>query len=72
MGATALDWLTESTEDAPHRAGHHHPAASHDDIEKLAYELWEQRQRNGLDGSAEQDWFDAERQLHPGERILGE
>ena len=44
---------------------------AHDDVAKLAYELWEQRRRNGEDGSAEQDWFDAERLLHPGERIVG-
>jgi len=46
---------------------------AHDDIAKLAYELWEQRRRNGEDGSAEQDWFDAEATLrHPGERFIGE
>lgn len=46
---------------------------AHDDVAKLAYELWEQRRRNGKDGSAEQDWFDAEAALrHPGERIIGE
>jgi hypothetical protein len=36
-------------------------APSHDDIARLAYALWEAR-RYG-DGSAEQDWLEAERQL---------
>lgn len=34
---------------------------SHEDIAKLAYALWEERGRG--DGGAEQDWFEAERQL---------
>jgi hypothetical protein len=34
---------------------------SHEDIAILAYALWEER--GGADGGAEQDWFEAERQL---------
>ena len=34
---------------------------SHEDIAILAYALWEER--GGGDGGAEQDWFEAERQL---------
>lgn len=33
----------------------------HDEIAQVAYALWEARGRG--DGSAEQDWFEAERQL---------
>ena len=33
------------------------------DIAQLAYQLWECRMRNDADGSAEQDWLEAERQL---------
>ncbi len=33
------------------------------DIAQLAYQLWKCRMRNDADGSAEQDWFEAERQL---------
>jgi len=32
-------------------------------VRALAYRLWEQRGK--LDGLAEQDWFEAERQLRP-------
>jgi len=35
--------------------------SSAEDIARLAYALWEQRGR--VDGSADQDWLDAERQL---------
>lgn len=34
---------------------------SHEDIAILAYALWEER--GGGDGGADQDWFEAERQL---------
>jgi hypothetical protein len=34
---------------------------SHEDIAALAYELWEEC--GGGDGGAEEDWFEAERQL---------
>ena len=34
---------------------------SHEEIERLAYILWQVR--CGGDGEAEQDWFEAERQL---------
>lgn len=34
---------------------------SHDEVSRVAYALWEARGRG--DGSAEQDWFEAERQL---------
>ena len=34
---------------------------SHEQIERLAYILWQTR--GGGDGEAEQDWFEAERQL---------
>lgn len=37
------------------------PLPSHDDIEALAHALWEAR--GGGDGRAEEDWFEAERQL---------
>ncbi len=36
---------------------------AYDDIAQLAYQLWECRMRNDADGSAEQDWLEAERQL---------
>ena len=36
-------------------------APSHDEISRLAYALWEAR--GGGDGSSEQDWLEAERQL---------
>ena len=36
---------------------------AYDDIAQLAYELWECRMRNDTNGSAEQDWIEAERQL---------
>jgi hypothetical protein len=43
-------------------------AASHEEIARLAYILWQAR--GGCDGEAEQDWFEAERQLRvPEERI---
>jgi Protein of unknown function (DUF2934) len=35
--------------------------ASDEDIARLAYALWEAR--GGGDGSADEDWFEAERQL---------
>ena len=34
---------------------------SHDDIARLAYALWEER--GGGEGSAEQDWLEAESRL---------
>jgi len=37
------------------------PPPSHEEIARLAYVLWQAR--GGGDGSAEQDWFEAERQL---------
>jgi hypothetical protein len=37
------------------------PTPSHADIVGLAFAFWEQR--GGGDGLAEQDWFEAERQL---------
>ena len=36
-------------------------AIAHERIAQLAYSLWQQR--GCLDGSAEKDWFEAERQL---------
>jgi len=36
---------------------------AYDDIAELAYQLWECRMRNDAEGSAEQDWLEAERQL---------
>jgi hypothetical protein len=36
---------------------------AYDDIARLAYQLWECRTRNDDSGSAEQDWFEAQRQL---------
>lgn len=38
------------------------PSEATSDIAILAYQLWEERGRP--DGSAEQDWLEAERQLH--------
>jgi len=73
MSTTVMDWLREDTAEQEHHHQESKPSIpAHDDIAKLAYDLWEQRQRNGLDGSAEADWFEAERQLHPGSRVLGE
>lgn len=37
------------------------PAPSKEDIEKLAYRFWEER--GGVNGSAWDDWFRAEREL---------
>ena len=37
------------------------------DIADLAYQLWECRMRNDVDGSAEKDWLEAERQLQDAE-----
>lgn len=36
-------------------------APSHQDIAQLAFSLWEAR--GGAGGSAEEDWFEAEREL---------
>jgi len=36
---------------------------AYDDIAQLAHQLWEFRIRNNANGSAEQDWLEAERQL---------
>jgi Protein of unknown function (DUF2934) len=56
----------------PPADGHAKTMPCHDDIEKLAYDLWEQRQRNGVEGSAEQDWAQAEHCLHPGDSAPGQ
>ena len=37
------------------------PAPSHEEIARLAYSLWESR--GDAPGSAEEDWFRAEREL---------
>ena len=39
------------------------PAPSHEEIARLAYSLWESR--GDAPGSAEEDWFRAERELRP-------
>jgi hypothetical protein len=73
-----LDWLTGEEPQQSHQAHSHEESYQHnglpmhDDVAKLAYELWEHRRHNGLDGTAESDWFEAERRLHPGERVPGE
>jgi len=36
---------------------------AYDDIARLAYQLWECRIRDDADGSPEQDWLEAQRQL---------
>ena len=36
---------------------------SEEKIRILAYDLYEQRRADGLDGDAESDWMEAERQL---------
>ena len=41
----------------------------HDDIARLAYQLWECRIRDDADGSPEQDWLEAERQLQSAEDL---
>ena len=47
---------------APTESAREENAASlHDEIAKLAYALWEAR--GGSEGSAEQDWLEAERRL---------
>ena len=66
----SFDWLVDG--EAAHSTSANGSAPSHDDIAKLAYELWENRRHNALDGSAEQDWYEAEKLLQPGERVLGE
>jgi len=43
---------------------------SHDDIAGLAHQLWEYRMRNHTSGSAEQDWFEAERQVRDAGKSL--
>jgi hypothetical protein len=49
--------MTEETINLNGTAG----PSSAQDIARLAYALWEQRGR--VDGSADQDWLEAERQL---------
>ena len=39
------------------------PPPSHQDISRLAYSYWEERMRNDQPGSAEDDWFRAEKHL---------
>ena len=39
------------------------PGPSHEEIARLAYSLWESR--GDAPGSAEEDWFRAERELRP-------
>jgi hypothetical protein len=36
-------------------------APSHEDIAALAYQMW--LERRGEDGTADEDWFEAEREL---------
>lgn len=43
------------------QANSENDALAHEEIARLAYELWESR--GGGHGSAEQDWLEAERQL---------
>lgn len=39
---------------------------SEDQIRILAYSLYEQRREDGIDGDANSDWIEAERQLQAG------
>ncbi len=43
------------------------PAAFHEALARLAYQLWEQRGHPG--GSAEQDWYQAEQEMGMAQRI---
>jgi len=45
---------------------------AHADIAELAYQLWECRRRNEVDGSAEKDWLEAEGQLQDAEHRVEE
>lgn len=47
----------ESTDSAPK----HGP--TYEEIEQRAYHLWQERLKNGIHGTSEDDWFEAERQL---------
>jgi hypothetical protein len=38
-------------------------ASGDDDIARRAYELYEERQRNGAEGNADGDWFRAESEV---------
>lgn len=42
-------------------------ALSHSDVESRAYDLWQDR--GCADGSAEDDWFEAERELESRETV---
>jgi len=53
VGSDNMLWSTDAKEDSE--------TPSHEDIAKLAYELWEARGR--VDGGDEQDWLKAERRL---------
>jgi Protein of unknown function (DUF2934) len=39
------------------------PRPDHKAIARLAYEYWEERQQNNISGSAEDDWYRAEKHL---------
>ena len=45
----------------PRRADPGSPDASYEKVAQLAYSLWQQR--GCVEGSAQEDWFEAERQL---------
>ena len=38
-------------------------APAHEEIERRAYELWQTRARDGIEGTAIQDWLTAELEL---------
>ena len=41
----------------------------HQQIQRRAYELWEERSKQSIEGTADNDWFAAERELSPGSPI---
>ena len=45
------------------KAGADAAQPTHDDIARLAYHLWESRQHDAGEGSADQDWLEAENRL---------
>ena len=46
--------------------------AAREEIARRAYELYEQRQREGRDGSPDDDWLRAEAEISPSAQRVGE